>query len=289
MSAKVWLVGAGPGDPELLTLKAVRALHEADVVLIDDLVNPVVLEHCPAARVIPVGKRGGCRSTPQAFIHRLMLRYVRQGKCVVRLKGGDPCIFGRGGEEADWLQERGVAVELVNGITAGLAGATQSGISLTLRGISRGVTLVTAHTQDDSSLNWQALAQSGTTLVVYMGVAKLPQIHENLLAGGMSPDMPVAMIENASLPSQRECRSTLANMQRDAVAFELKSPAILVIGAVAAAGQEVLNQTSLNDLQQQAGRVPALLPTRQHALHTQIADKEKPGLSRAFQYKRLIT
>ncbi|WP_122523930.1 uroporphyrinogen-III C-methyltransferase [Pseudomonas viridiflava] len=253
MSAKVWLVGAGPGDPELLTLKAVRALHEADVVLIDDLVNPAVLEHCPAARVIPVGKRGGCRSTPQAFIHRLMLRYVRQGKCVVRLKGGDPCIFGRGGEEADWLQARGVTVELVNGITAGLAGATQCGISLTLRGISRGVTLVTAHTQDDSSLNWQALAQSGTTLVVYMGVAKLPQIHENLLAGGMSPDMPVAMIENASLPSQRECRSTLANMQRDAVAFELKSPAILVIGAVAAAGQEVLNQTLLNDLQQQAG------------------------------------
>lgn len=253
MSAKVWLVGAGPGDPELLTLKAVRALHEADVVLIDDLVNPVVLEHCPAARVIPVGKRGGCRSTPQAFIHRLMLRYVRQGKCVVRLKGGDPCIFGRGGEEADWLQARGVTVELVNGITAGLAGATQSGISLTLRGISRGVTLVTAHTQDDSSLNWQALAQSGTTLVVYMGVAKLPQIHENLLAGGMSPYMPVAMIENASLPSQRECRSTLADMQRDAVAFELKSPAILVIGAVAAGNQEVLNQTLLNDLQQQAG------------------------------------
>ncbi|WP_122419616.1 uroporphyrinogen-III C-methyltransferase [Pseudomonas viridiflava] len=253
MSAKVWLVGAGPGDPELLTLKAVRALHEADVVLIDDLVNPVVLEHCPAARVIPVGKRGGCRSTPQAFIHRLMLRYVRQGKCVVRLKGGDPCIFGRGGEEADWLQARGVTVELVNGITAGLAGATQCGISLTLRGISRGVTLVTAHTQDDSSLNWQALAQSGTTLVVYMGVAKLPQIHENLLAGGMRPDMPVAMIENASLPSQRECRSTLADMQRDAVAFELKSPAILVIGAVAAASQEVLNQALLVDLQQQAG------------------------------------
>lgn len=151
------------------------------------------------------------------------------------------------------MQARGVTVELVNGITAGLAGATQCGISLTLRGISRGVTLVTAHTQDDSSLNWQALAQSGTTLVVYMGVAKLPQIHENLLAGGMSLDMPVAMIENASLPSQRECRSTLADMQRDAVAFELKSPAILVIGAVAAGNQEVLNQTLLNDLQQQAG------------------------------------
>ncbi|MDY7564452.1 uroporphyrinogen-III C-methyltransferase [Pseudomonas sp. RTC3] len=244
MSAKVWLVGAGPGDPELLTLKAVRALHEAQVVLIDDLVNFAILEHCPTARVIAVGKRGGCRSTPQAFIHRLMLRYVRQGKCVVRLKGGDPCIFGRGGEEAEWLRAKGVEVELVNGITAGLAGATQCGISLTLRGVSRGVTLVTAHTQDDSSLNWQALAQSGTTLVVYMGVAKLSEIRDNLLAGGLAANTPVAMIENASLPHQRECRSTLADMQLDAVAFELKSPAILVIGEVAggynSAGADVL-------------------------------------------------
>ena len=238
MSAKIWLVGAGPGDPELLTLKAVRALHEAQVVLIDDLVNIAILEHCPTARVIAVGKRGGCRSTPQAFIHRLMLRYVRQGKCVVRLKGGDPCIFGRGGEEAEWLRAKGVEVELVNGITAGLAGATQCGISLTLRGVSRGVTLVTAHTQDDSSLNWPALAQSGTTLVVYMGVAKLSEIRDNLLAGGLAANTPVAMIENASLPHQRECRSTLTDMQLDAVAFELKSPAILVIGEVAAHAQD---------------------------------------------------
>lgn len=238
MSAKVWLVGAGPGDPELLTLKAVRALHEADVVLIDDLVNPAVLEHCSGARVITVGKRGGCRSTPQDFIHHLMLRYARQGKCVVRLKGGDPCIFGRGGEEATWLRDRGVSVELVNGITAGLAGATNCDIPLTLRGISRGVTLVTAHTQDDSSLNWRALAEGGTTLVIYMGVAKLSEIARQLLEGGMAADMPVAMIENASLPQQRECRSSLARMQDDAKAFALKSPAILVIGAVAAAAVE---------------------------------------------------
>ena len=237
MSAKVWLVGAGPGDPELLTLKAVRALREADVVLIDDLVNPALLEHCPAARLITVGKRGGCRSTPQAFIHRRMLRYARQGKCVVRLKGGDPCIFGRGGEEAAWLRQQGVEVELVNGITAGLAGATNCDISLTLRGVSRGVTLVTAHTQDDSSLNWRALAEGGTTLVIYMGVAKLEEIRRQLLEGGMSDDMPVAMIENASLPQQRECRSSLARMQDDAHEFALKSPAILVIGRVAQATQ----------------------------------------------------
>ena len=239
MSAKVWLVGAGPGDPELLTLKAVRALREADVVLIDDLVNPALLEHCPTARLITVGKRGGCHSTPQAFIHRLMLRYARQGKCVVRLKGGDPCIFGRGGEEAAWLRQQGVTVELVNGITAGLAGATNCDIPLTLRGVSRGVTLVTAHTQDDSSINWRALAEGGMTLVIYMGVAKLGEIRQQLLEGGISDDMPVAMIENASLPHQRECRSSLARMQEDAHEFALKSPAILVIGRVAQATQAV--------------------------------------------------
>tara|TARA_Y100001951_G_scaffold105223_1_gene120847 strand:+ start:21208 stop:21951 length:744 start_codon:yes stop_codon:yes gene_type:complete len=232
MSAKVWLVGAGPGDPELLTLKAVKALRQAEIVLIDDLVNPAVLEHSHAARIIPVGKRGGCRSTPQAFIHRLMLRYARQGKCVVRLKGGDPCIFGRGSEEADWLAARGIEVEIVNGITAGLAGATSCGIPLTLRGTARGVTLLTAHTQDDSALNWAALAQSGTTLVIYMGVAKLADIRTGLLAGGMPGEMPVAMIESASLPQQRECRSRLASMLDDATAFALKSPAILVIGEV---------------------------------------------------------
>lgn len=240
MSAKVWLVGAGPGDPELLTLKAVRALREADVVMLDDLVNPAMLEHCPQARVIKVGKRGGCRSTPQAFIQRLMLRHARQGRCVVRLKGGDPGIFGRGGEEAQWLEARGVSVELVNGITAGLAGATRCGIPLTLRGVSRGVTLVTAHTQDDSELNWRGLAESGMTLVVYMGVARLKEIQQGLLAGGMAANMPVAMIENASLPWQRECRSQLHLMDHDAAAFKLKSPAILVIGEVAGAACAVL-------------------------------------------------
>lgn len=234
MNGKVWLVGAGPGDPELLTLKAARVLGAADVVMIDDLVNPALLMHCPGARVVRVGKRGGCRSTPQAFIHRLMLRYARQGRCVVRLKGGDPCIFGRGGEEAAWLAERGVDCELVNGITAGLAGATACGIPLTLRGVSRGVTLVTAHTQDDSEPEWAALAASGTTLVVYMGVARLAALQAGLLAGGMAPGMPLAMIENASLPEQRERRSTLATLLQDASAFRLSSPAILVIGEVAA-------------------------------------------------------
>jgi len=243
MHGKVWLVGAGPGDPELLTLKAARVLRGAQVVMVDDLVNRAVLEHCPDARVIAVGKRGGCRSTPQAFIHRLMLRYARQGKSVVRLKGGDPCIFGRASEEADWLQARGIEVEVVNGITAGLAGATHFGIPLTLRGVARGVSFVTAHTQDDSPLDWTALAHSGTTLVVYMGVAKLAEIRSNLIAAGLAASTPVALIENASLPQQRECRSDLANMHDDALAFALKSPAILVIGAVAASAVMTVHAT----------------------------------------------
>lgn len=239
MSGKVWLIGAGPGDPELLTLKAVRALEQADVVLMDDLVDPAVLEHCPGARVISVGKRGGCRSTPQDFIHRLMQRYARQGRRVARLKGGDPCIFGRGGEEAAWLGARGVAYELVNGITAGLAAATQCGIPLTLRGMSRGVTFITAHTQDDSALNWRGLAATGTTLVIYMGVTKLADIHDGLIKGGMAANTAVAMIENASLPAQRECRCHLAEMLKTAQDFALKSPAILVIGDVVATSQQV--------------------------------------------------
>jgi uroporphyrin-III C-methyltransferase len=195
--------------------------------------------------VIPVGKRGGCRSTPQAFIHRLMLRYARQGKCVVRLKGGDPCIFGRGGEEAEWLAERGITVELVNGITAGLAGATKCGISLTQRGVARGVTLVTGHTLDGSSPEWHALAKTGTTLVVYMGVSSLQQVQTGLMEGGLPVTTPVAMIENASLPQQRECRSQLGAMCQVAAGFQLKSPAILVIGDVAAqAVTQVLSQTA---------------------------------------------
>lgn len=244
MSGKVWLVGAGPGDPELLTLKAVRAMNQADIVMIDDLVNPLVLEHCGQARIIAVGKRGGCRSTPQAFIHRLMLRYAKQGKCVVRLKGGDPCIFGRGTEEADWLREHAIEVEIVNGITAGLAGATNCAIPLTLRGVARGVTLITAHTQDDSELNWQALADSQTTLVVYMGVAKLADIRQQLLSAGMNSNMPIAMIENASLPNQRQFHSCLNALVDDALAFKLKSPAILVIGEVV--GQKAATQQQLS-------------------------------------------
>lgn len=233
MNTKVWLVGAGPGDPELLTLKAARVLSDAEVVLIDDLVDRRVLAHCPQARLLAVGKRGGCRSTPQDFILRLMWRYARQGYRVVRLKGGDPCIFGRAGEELAWLEARGVACEIVNGITSGLAAATLSGIPLTLRGAARGVTLMTAHTADGSQPDWAALVASRTTLVLYMGVSNLTDIRQQLLQAGINPAMPVAMIEQASLPQQRQSLSSIEHLLRDAKNFALRSPAILVIGEVA--------------------------------------------------------
>ena len=157
----VTLVGAGPGDPELLTLKAAKALAQASVVLVDDLVNDAVLAHVsPNARIVHVGKRGGCQSTPQAFIHKLMVQAVREGEQVVRLKGGDPFIFGRGGEEVEHLRAEGIEVEVVNGITAGLAGATRCGIALTHRGVARGVTLVTAY--DRSELILQSIDNIGT-------------------------------------------------------------------------------------------------------------------------------
>lgn len=230
----VFLVGAGPGDPELLTLKAARVLAGAEVVLVDDLVNPLILEHCPQARIVRIGKRGGCRSTPQAFIQRLMLRYARQGKKVVRLKGGDPCIFGRAGEEMQWLQRHGVACEVVNGITAGLAAATSCGIPLTLRGTTHGVTLVTAHTEDGHPPNWRGLVQGGTTLVIYMSVATLASTQQSLLAHGMPGAMPVSFIENASLPQQRHLNTRLDRATQDAAAWSLRSPAIIVVGEAAA-------------------------------------------------------
>src|SRR6478609_8673345 len=157
---KVTLVGAGPGDPELLTLKALKAIQAATVLLVDDLVNPEVLAHAsPDARVIHVGKRGGCKSTPQAFIERLMLMAAREGETVVRLKGGDPFIFGRGGEEVEHLRAAGIHVEVVNGITAGLAAVTSLGVPLTHREHAQGVVFATGHAHAGSQgADWRALA-----------------------------------------------------------------------------------------------------------------------------------
>lgn len=263
--AQVWLVGAGPGDPELLTLKAVRVLQQADVVLVDDLVDARVLAHCPQARLVRVGKRGGCKSTPQAFIQRLMLRYARQGLQVVRLKGGDPGIFGRAGEELRWLRAHGVACAVVNGITAGLAAASACGLALTLRGAAQGVSLVTGHTEHGDSPAWEGLVAGGTTLVIYMGVATLAHTQQALLNAGMPADTAVAMVENASQAHQRQCLSQVGAMLQDAQAFALRSPAVLIVGNVVreAAWETLAGPLSPAFDAAAVQQVPALRPSKQ--------------------------
>lgn len=233
-AGKVYLVGAGPGDPELLTLKAVRALGAADVVLVDDLVHRDVLRHVRAgARVIEVGKRGGCRSTPQAFIERLMVRLARRGAVVARLKGGDPFMFGRGGEELAALCAGGVDAEVVSGVTSGMAAPAALGIPVTHRDVARGVTFLTGHARDGLEPDWRALRAAGTTLVIYMGMARLPALVAGMLAGGFPSSTPACAIENGTLPEQREVLATLGALPQAVAAAGLGSPAILVIGEVA--------------------------------------------------------
>ena len=222
MTPVVHLVGAGPGDPELLTLKAIRAIRAATVLLVDDLVGDGVLRYARrSARIVHVGKRGGCTSTPQAFIERLMVTEARRGERVVRLKGGDPFVFGRGGEEAEHLRSQGIDVEVVNGITSGLAAATALGVPLTHREHAHGVMIVTGHARRGAPpLDWAALATAaaqGLTLVIYMGVASVESLQRGLLA---------------SLPMQRQLRTTLGALA-DAVRAEgLGSPAIILVGDV---------------------------------------------------------
>ena len=229
-SGKVFLVGAGPGDVELLTLKAARLLAAADVVLIDDLAGDDVLSLCPQARIIHVGKRGGCKSTPQSFIEKLLVREAQAGHMVVRLKGGDVSLFGRASEEIAALEEVGIEFEIVPGVTAGLAAAAALKSSLTHRDHAHGVAFITAHGAEGAEIPWQALAQSALTLVVYMGVARAASLQANLLAGGLSGDTPVIAVENASRVDARSVCSTIASMVDDFAQQSLKSPAVLVIG-----------------------------------------------------------
>jgi uroporphyrin-III C-methyltransferase len=240
MTGRVALVGAGPGDPELLTLKAVRALASADVVLHDDLVARPILDLVRSdARVIAVGKRGGCASTPQVFIEQLMIREARAGRFVVRLKGGDPFVFGRGGEEMLALREAGIEVAIVPGITSGLAAPASAGVPVTHRSVAHGVALVTAHAAEDGAEpDWRALAASGLTLVVYMGMQRIEALRDKLVAAGKAAATPVVIVANATRDDERSLHTTLARMADDAACASLHSPAIIVIGDVAAiAGQ----------------------------------------------------
>ncbi len=231
------LVGAGPGDPELLTLKAVRAIAAASVIFADDLVSDAVLAHAaPQARIVHVGKRGGCKSTPQAFIEKLMIAAVNAGEQVVRLKGGDPFIFGRGGEEVEHLRAAGIAVSVINGITSGLAGLTSLGAPLTHRDHAHGVVFVTGHAKPgDQGTDWRQLArtaqQAKLTLVIYMGVSGVVHIQNDLLTG-LAASTPVAIIHNASLPTQRQALTTLGELAATIEAEQLHSPSVIVVGDV---------------------------------------------------------
>jgi uroporphyrin-III C-methyltransferase len=235
----VHLVGAGPGDPELLTLKAVRALRQASVILVDDLVPDAVLESAldgvaSMPRVVHVGKRGGCASTPQAFIEALMVREALAGERVVRLKGGDPLVFGRASEELAALRAAGIPHVIVPGITSGLAAVGALGTGWTDRRCAQGVMLVTGHPKaGGTEPDWDAIAAAarGLTLVVYMGVSMAPRLVERLLPV-LGPDWPAAAVQHASTPRQRCVLATLGSLVESIAREGLTSPAVLVIGRV---------------------------------------------------------
>jgi uroporphyrin-III C-methyltransferase len=222
----VYLIGAGPGDPELLTLKAARALGRADVVLVDDLVHRGCLAHVrPGARVIAAGKRGGCTSTSQVFINKTLIELAKQGHTVARLKGGDPFVFGRGGEELEALRSHGIEVEVIPGVTAGTAVTAALGIPVTHRDLAHGVTFVTGHGTD---MDWDALVRSKTTLVIYMGLRNLEAIRSSLITARMDPATPACIIENGTLYTQRQLVTTLGRLS----GAGFKGPALIVIGDV---------------------------------------------------------
>ena len=254
-TGRVTLVGAGPGDPELLTIKAVRALARADVVVHDRLVSEAVLEHAPAgARRIYVGKRKARHALPQADIDALLVGLAFSGLEVVRLKGGDPFVFGRGGEEMLACRAAGVSCEVVPGVSAALAAAAGAGAPLTHRGVAQALTVVTAHAAPDGEggwrepdLDWAALARPNATVAVYMGLSTAGLVAERLVAHGRAPSTPVLIVERASLPQERRALTDLAGLAQAARAFD--GPAVLIVGETAALAQVEPAPASLDALQ----------------------------------------
>jgi uroporphyrinogen III methyltransferase/synthase len=239
VSGIVYLVGAGPGDPGLLTVRAAEVIASADVVLYDRLIPPQALAHARADAVLTyVGKEGDGPQVSQEDTHRLLLDHARAGRRVVRLKGGDPFVFGRGGEEALVLAEAGIPFEVVPGITAGVAAPAYAGIPVTHRDTSSAVAFVAGHDRNDT-LDWPAISRFPGTLVFYMGVRGLPRIAERLVAEGRSPAEPVAVVERGTFPDQRTLLATLADVAERAAAAEIRPPAITVVGDVARLGDEL--------------------------------------------------
>ena len=240
----VYLVGSGPGDPELLTVKARRLLEEADAILHDKLPGPDILEDIPAAKREDVGKRAHGEGTSQAYINERLVDLAREGQTVVRLKGGDPTVFGRGGEEMLYLAEHGVPVEVVPAVTSAVAGPAVAGIPVTHRDHASAVTFVTGHedpTKEDSAVDWGALAATGGTIVVLMGVTRLPEYTAALVEAGMDPATPVALVERATWAGQQVATGTLETIveARDTVGIE--PPALTVIGDVAITRERVVD------------------------------------------------
>ncbi|WP_424812547.1 uroporphyrinogen-III C-methyltransferase [Roseococcus sp. YIM B11640] len=232
---EVWLIGAGPGDPDLLTLRAVQALGQADLVLHDALPGRAVLRHVrPGAEIVAVGKRKGAAPVSQARINARLVAGARAGKRVVRLKGGDPFIFGRGGEEALACEEAGIRWRIVPGVTSGLAAPAAAGIPLTHRGTASAVTFLTAHGEDGAlpEMDWAALARTGGTLAIFMGLSRLDELALRLLAAGMAPSTPVALVAQATLPGEAALHTTLGTCTLDARRAELPTPTMIVIGQV---------------------------------------------------------
>ena len=241
---EVYLIGAGPGDPDLLTLRAVQLLQQADVVLYDRLVSDAVLDRArrDAQRVFVGKETGGDHHATQARIHELLVQYAKRGLRVARLKGGDPFIFGRGGEEIEALREHGVPYVVVPGITAALGAAASAGIPLTHRRLAQSVTFAAGHALDDETLDWRSLGLPHHTVVFYMGVAQMPRIVARLTGAGASPDHPAALIERGSLADQRVIRGTLTTIVDLARKHDVQPPALLIVGEVASlARADILN------------------------------------------------
>ncbi|MHA6268241.1 uroporphyrinogen-III C-methyltransferase [uncultured Aliiroseovarius sp.] len=235
MTGKVYLIGAGPGDPELMTMKAIRMLKEADVVVYDRLVSDdIVAMAKPDSEMIFVGKASNCHTVPQNRINEILVEKARAGHVVARLKGGDPLIFGRGSEEAGYVVSQGVEVEYAPGITAAQGAASVTGVPLTHRGLATSVQYVTGHRQADNvlDLDWKRLADPTTTLVVYMGVANIGQIAVGLMTEGLSGTTPVMAISRASTPDETRMISTLDHVAQDARNAGLKPPTLFIIGKV---------------------------------------------------------
>jgi uroporphyrinogen III methyltransferase/synthase len=240
---RVALVGAGPGDPELLTRKAERLIRAADAVVFDYLVSPAIMELVrPDAEKVFVGKKGGGFCCPQTDIEAVLLRLARAGKTVVRLKGGDPFIFGRGGEEAEVLAAAGIPFEVVPGVTSALAAAAYAGIPLTHRAHSSAVVFLTGHedpNKPDTAIRWEDYGRLGATLCVYMGMKNLDTITRRLEAGGLAPDTPAAVIQAATTGEHRQLVTTLRDVALESERAGFGAPSIVVIGAVAALSERL--------------------------------------------------